>query len=146
MSWCFRLSFAQRSRSERWLPALDQRPRTRREVNLVKRLLPCRWRCDASQRQIRACATGRAASREEKGGPGRGADPRGQQTINTRRKATVAYPVIKRLFDPSVMRYEPSKGIAKPRVDVIKRASKRRICGFRNCGSTMERSGMGWSS
>jgi len=35
-------------------------------------------------------------------------------TINTSRKATVACPTIKRLFDPHVLRYEPSRALESP--------------------------------
>ena len=53
-------------------------------------------------------------------------------TINTIRKATVAYPTIKRLFDPHCSRYDPSKALENPCVDVIKRALKHRVRGFPN--------------
>ena len=52
--------------------------------------------------------------------------------INTIRKATVAYPTIKRLFDPHCSRYDPSKALENPCVDVIKRALKHRVRGFPN--------------
>ena len=35
-------------------------------------------------------------------------------TVNASREATVAYPIIKRLFDPHVLRYESSKDVGKP--------------------------------
>ena len=53
-------------------------------------------------------------------------------TISASKKATVAYPTIKRLFDPHILRYEASKAFERPCDAVVKRAPKRRVCGFHN--------------
>ena len=70
--------------------------------------------------QLRFCAVSMLPSRARR------------NTINTRRKATVAYPDHQTPFVPHVLPYEPSKPLQMPENTLIKRALKHRVCGFPN--------------